>query len=133
MDYRKKGDRERVAVDGFGPGRTKQSFKNQCDINFILRGYRKTGVVPQNVDGEFLDVPGGLDYQAMLNYVMAANAAFAGMPAELRKRFDNNPQKLLEFVGDASNREEAITLGLIDPPEEPVEAPTAPAVEAEHS
>jgi hypothetical protein len=38
------------------------------------------------------------------------------LPAKLRARFDNNPEKFVEYVGKGENREEAIELGLIPRP-----------------
>ena len=30
-----------------GLSRTKQSFKNECDVNNILKNYNKTGILPE--------------------------------------------------------------------------------------
>lgn len=35
------------------------------------------------------------------------------LPAKVRSRFENDPQKFLEFCSDPKNRDEAVSLGLI--------------------
>ena len=50
---------------------------------------------------------------------------FMALPAQLRVRFDHDPVKLLEFLENDQNRNEAIQLGLIDG--QPVAAPIVSA------
>lgn len=94
-----------------------QSSKDECDINTIVRNFGLTGQLPDNVkvpiSGDFVDVT---DYQSSLNAVIAADRAFMELPSSIRKRFDHDPQKLMDFVADAGNREAAIELGLIPKP-----------------
>lgn len=52
------------------------------------------------------------DYQAALNLVLEGNQAFNNLASETRKRFDNDPKKLLTFLSDPKNHEEAIKLGI---------------------
>lgn len=115
--------RERVTLatgrlaDGKG---AKQQFKNECNINNILKKYRETGIPPQVTDaarhyGDFATVT---DYQTAVNSVMSAEAAFAALPSNVRKRFDNSPEALIGFVSDANNLDEAIALGLVAKPPE---------------
>ena len=55
----------RVSFETTGDSRTKQSFKNECDVNNILKNYNKTGVMPENHNpGEYRDLD-GTDYQAV--------------------------------------------------------------------
>lgn len=99
------------------PSMTIQSEKDSCDINKILSKFNKTGVMsnvstamPQQ--GDFTDV---VDYQSALNQVIAAQESFMTLPAQLRKRFANDPGQLLSFLEDPENRSEAISLGLVNP------------------
>jgi hypothetical protein len=39
------------------------------------------------------------------------------LPAELRARFENDPAKLIEFIDNSENLDEAINLGLVNKPE----------------
>ena len=96
---------------------TKQSFKDECDINVIVRRFGLTGEIPGDfqtpVSGDFRGLP---DFRGALDMVRAAEAAFLELPAELRKRFGHDPQQLMEFLEDGRNKDEAIKLGLISAP-----------------
>lgn len=100
--------------------RAKQEFKEETDINTILRRFNITGQLPQNVRapvyGDFMEVH---DFQTAANAIAAANEAFEEMPAEVRRRFGNDPAAFVDFCSNEANREEAIRLGLVIP--EPVE------------
>ncbi|AXH75890.1 MAG: internal scaffolding protein [Microviridae sp.] len=111
------------ALDCSGsPSLAKQSFADECDINTIVRNFGLTGQLPDNVTApQYGDFEGIFDYQSALNAVIAAEDSFMAMPADLRARFHNSPQALLEFVSNDSNRDEAVKLGLVDPP--PVSSP----------
>lgn len=100
-----------------GQGRTKQSFKDECDINVIIRRFLKTGQLDlaQRLEPRYGDAT-GIEFQAALQKVAAARTLFAELPAALRARFDNDPAKLLHFVHDEKNREEGIELGLFTKP-----------------
>lgn len=97
--------------------RTKQSFKEECDINTIMRKFNVTGQLPQNVHAptyeDFSDVT---DFHTAMNAIVAANESFDKMPAETRYRFNNDPQRFVEFCSDGGNRAEMIKMGLIPPP-----------------
>ena len=109
-----------VSFDG-DPGLTDQSQKDDCDINRIMARYRETGFLVdpmhpgtrQPFFGDFTEIP---DYQGALEVISAADAAFAALPAKVRDRFGNNPQEIFDFLSDEKNRDEAISLGLIEKP-----------------
>lgn len=112
------------------PSLTKQSFVDECDINNIIAQFAKTGVLPGNTRdpgsalyGDFTSV---LDYQTSMNLVINAHDAFLALPAAIRDRFHNDPEKLLAFLNDEKNRDEAVRLGLIDAPPAPEPDPVAP-------
>lgn len=106
-------------------GLTQQSFKEECDINNIMRRYNSTGVITHlNARApEWGDFSSPVDFQAGLNTVLEAQAMFSDLPSDLRERFGNDPLKLLEFVADERNRDEAVKLGIVKAPEP--EAPPA--------
>ena len=97
-------------------GRAQQQFKEECDINEIVRRFGITGEFPQDfkapVSGDFTGV---VDFQTAMNAVVAAEREFMSLPGELRARFDNSPQKLMHFMEDGRNLEEARRLGLVKP------------------
>lgn len=98
---------------------TQQQFAEEVDINTIVRRFGLTGQLPENVRvPEYGDFTGISDYQSALNAVIAADEMFMAMPADVRAKFDNDPQKMLVFLGDDKNRDEAVKLGLVNKPPE---------------
>lgn len=105
------------------PSLAQQHFKDECDINNILRQFNITGLLPeQPLSPRYGDFTGIGDYHTALNRVIAAQEEFEALPAQIRARFDNDPSNLIEFLENENNRPEAEELGL-------VEKATAEAVE----
>ncbi len=128
--------RKRVAVrldcSVGGPSRTRQEFKNECDINYLMERFARTGVLvdPSMIgkrEAAFGDFSGVGDFTECQNRLVAAREAFDTLDAKIRDRFDNDPGRVVEFLSDESNREEAIVLGFI---EKPTVAPTEATVVA---
>lgn len=98
--------------------RTKQSFRDECDMNRIVSRINKTGFIPleaqaslrRQIYGDFSAVPQSLEQAYAV--VQRADAAFARLPAALRERF-GGPSGLLAFVEDPQNLKEAQDLGLV--------------------
>jgi len=119
-------------IGPFTDGMTKQSFKDECDINSIVKKALKNGLLPDGnpnpIYGDFSDVK---DYQQGLNVVMKAEAQFSSLPAHIRSRFQNDPAKFLEFATNADNLDEMRKLGLAKkapvPPRTTEDTPKAPA------
>lgn len=110
-----------------------QNFKDECDINNIMEQFGITGELPgSTLPPQYGDFSGVLDYHSAMNAVLAAQDAFAQLPATLRARFENDPNNLIRFLEDPNNRNEAVDLGLIDKepmasmpePSEPSSAPS---------
>lgn len=99
------------------PSRTKQSFAEESDINFIMARYMETGqldpLVVQQREAAFGDFSDGLDFMGAMNRVVEGQAAFGTLSSKVRERFRNDPALLLEFLGDDGNRAEAESLGLV--------------------
>lgn len=94
---------------------TKQEFKDESNINVLLERYQKTGLLPDmrqdGVYGDFADVP---TYLEALTIVQQAQEAFEKLPASVRDRFGNSPEKFLEFTSDERNADEMVRLGLAE-------------------
>lgn len=111
------------------PSKTQQQFAEQTNINHIMKKYHATGMITHlnSKKGQYVDLSEIKDYQSSLQTVMDAQAAFMTLPSETRKRFNNNPQELLNFLADPKNSDEAISLKLKNPqpiPATPEVAPT---------
>jgi phage internal scaffolding protein len=105
------------------PSMAQQQFKEESDINEIVRKFGVTGELPSNIRApQYGDFTGIFDYHSAMNAVVAARDSFNAMPAEVRARFDNDPAAFVEFCSDEANRDEAKKLGLLMPGE------TAPEV-----
>jgi phage internal scaffolding protein len=97
------------------PSLTQQHFKDETDINNILRQFNITGMLPEStLSPRYGDFTGISDYQSALNAVIAAESEFDGLPAQIRARFNNNPEELINFLENDQNYDEAVKLGLVD-------------------
>lgn len=102
-------------------GRCKQSFKNECDVNLILKRYDRDGIITHvaRSTAEYGDFTEVNEYRENLDFVMAAQAAFAELPSHVRKRFGNDPGEFFEFATDPKNESELVELGLAQMPAAP--------------
>ncbi|AXH74611.1 MAG: internal scaffolding protein [Microviridae sp.] len=108
------------------PSMTKQSFKDECDINNIIRDFTKSGQIAhinERGAGRFADLPDQLDYQMAMTIAQQANQAFEALPAQIRARFENDPAQFLAFCDDPNNAPELVELGLAEAVPKPQAAP----------
>lgn len=101
-----------------GKSKTSQDKKNSVDINRIMARAKKNGILPdlnarKIIYADFANLP---NYQDSLNQVIAMENEFMALPAAVRKKFDNDPAKLIEFVTDPANEDEAVELQLLPKP-----------------
>lgn len=106
------------ALDVFDDGLTKQEFREECDINHIMARYAQFGTLPVSNEqapmyGDFTDVATLMDAHAV---VQQASDLFAALPAKVRDRFANDPVRMVEFLNDPANRDEALKLGMLQEP-----------------
>ncbi len=107
---------------------TNQADMESADINKIMARYEKTGVLLDPVLNEYREPTFGdfseiKDYHATLSAVRRAEQVFAALPANVRNRFKNDPQEMINFLEDSKNDKEAVDLGLKDPKVLPVAKP----------
>lgn len=109
--------RQAVSIAFTTQGRTKQSFKAECDVNNIMAKYLKTGAVQHFNDQQpqYYDCPSH-DFREALEIVADAEAMFAAIPAHIRRAFDNDPATFLEFCQDPANAEKIKEMGLSGEP-----------------
>lgn len=123
--------RKRVRTINSLPSKTQQQFKEQCDVNYIMKKYKLTGEVthlnrrtPLNNGSEELDLTSIPSYQDSLHIVIQAQNAFQNLNSDIRKRFGNDPHEYIQFLQDPKNDDEAVKLGLKIKKQPPVEDPT---------
>lgn len=116
-----------------GAPKTVQSFKDECDINTIVKRFGITGTLPLNMRTPLpADTVYPLsDYRTLLDTVLAAQKTFGDLPAEVRKRFANDPQEMINFLDNPNNLEESYKLGLRNKPAAPSGPLGAPAGQPE--
>lgn len=114
-------DRNRTVLDCTGsPQRTKQSFRDECDINGIMAKYIKTGTVAHVAKhgGQYGFAPSG-DYMDAMETVARAQSMFMDLPAKVREKFANDPAQFLAFVQDPKNEKDMAAMGLLQTPPTP--------------
>jgi len=89
--------------------------------------HRVTGLIRQRTDkpqyGDYSNVG---DYQEALNTVLVADQMFGELDSNVRARFGNDPQQLLDFCENPDNQTEAIELGIASAKEPQPEPATEP-------
>lgn len=133
-------DMHRASLDaGSVPGKqslTQQSFKDDADINVLVRRFGVTGVVQgvtaPPLDMEFAEI---FDYQSAMNVLRAAQESFAELSADTRARFNNDPARYVDFCthrdddGNLTNIAEMRKMGLAIPEPDPIPDPPPTKVE----
>jgi len=111
----------RVAISSAAPSMTEQKHRKACNINTIMAKARRGQAVPiaqgEPRYGDFSNVG---DFHSARNAVIEAQDMFMELPAAVRRRFENDPAELIGFLEDPANLNEAIELGLVERPAEPV-------------
>lgn len=96
------------------PSMTLQSAAPECDIYNILNQFNTTGIVTHVASGtpQYTDVSEVPDYHAAMEIIMTAEEQFSALPSNVRREFDNDPGKMLEFIQNPDNYERGVELGL---------------------
>lgn len=103
------------------PERTKQSFKEECNINNIMARYQRTGIVDHVAKhgGSYQDCS-AITFTESMQTVARATSMFQELPSAARKRFHNSPLEFLEYLDGDPSHAEMHDLGLtLDGPPEP--------------
>jgi phage internal scaffolding protein len=106
--------REHCPTIDTGEGLTEQAHKQECDINYILKDYARTGFIKhanQNA-GKYDDVT-AVDFQEAMNTVANVKSMFEGLPSEIRKEFNQDPTNFLNYVQDPKNTETLAKRGIL--------------------
>lgn len=88
-------------------GRTKQAFKDSCDINKILAKQAKTGTISHLAKHEaFYGDFAAFDFQEAMNRIAAGEQIFRELPSEIRREFHQSPQEFFQYVNDPANKDD---------------------------
>lgn len=113
----------RIQQVNLEPSLTDPQFKEQCDVNNILKYHTRSRTPLPMLQGKYMDLTNAPDYMTALITIHNAEEAFMDLPAEARYRFQNDPSQLIHFLKDPKNSDEAIRLGLINKPPPTPQAP----------
>lgn len=110
------------------PSMTRQEFRDECDINTIMARYDSYLADPMaslHTEPRYVDL---VNTPSTLMEAMAAlkegEDAFMRLPAIVRKEFDNDPIRFVDFACDPVNIDRMREWGLA-PPAPPPAAPAA--------
>jgi len=92
---------------------TQQCFRSQCNIQDIINRSKISGKLPENTEKGFFGDFAGVDFQGMQNLVAQAQQGFDALHPSIRRRFNNDPALLIEFVNNDENYAEGVKLGLV--------------------
>ena len=98
-----------------GESMTQEHFREETEILNIIRRHDRNGVIDhinkgQAIYGDFSEIT---DYRDMIHKLREADSAFAQVPSDIRKRFENDPAKFFNFVTDPSNHDALAEMGLV--------------------
>lgn len=110
------------------PSMTQQHFKDDCDINVIVRrfnaGQINTMPLAMN-EGFYADVSDLGSYQDANARVNSIKDYFANLPSSVREKFNNSVDDFVAFASSDNSRDAFIEMGILEKPE-PVK-PVQPA------
>jgi len=103
--------------------RVEQSHKQEADINNIVRKHGLDLIAKTAAMQTFrYDENPSNDFQEVMQAVITAEQSFNSIPSDIRKKFDNNPAKFMDFIYNPENKQAMIDMGL-SPEPEPKPAP----------
>jgi len=105
----------RPGTDNQEPSLTKQSFRDETNINNIMARYVKTGIIEHinSLPGTFGFVP-NIDFREAQEIVLEGQKKFAELPAIIREKFNHNPAEFVEFCLNPTSTPDLAAMGLLD-------------------
>lgn len=130
------GERTRVQAKPEGKSLTQQHFKDEVNVINIIKKHDRTGIIEHVQRGmaQYGDFSQVNEYRENLDFVINAQNQFMQLPADVRKKFANDPGTFFEFATDPKNEAAMQEMGLLPaspPPEEVQIPPVAPAKKAD--
>jgi len=131
MTVKNRNEYEPGPIHLVGDSKTKQSFRDDCDINLIVKRHASTGIW-ENINPRvptYGDNTLAVELQEAIHLVQAADDEFMALPPELRKAVNNDPVQLLQALAEQNATRELQEQGL--PIENSVTETVTPAEETE--
>ncbi len=96
-------------VKKYTDGRTKQCFKNECDIQKIMARADKAGTIShlEKFEGVYADFS-DFDFHKQTNKLTKGREIFDELPAEVRKEFGQSPAAFFAYVNNPANKDDLL-------------------------
>lgn len=98
------------------PGRTKQSFKDECDINKIMGRYRKTGTIPQTMRPKRYGEQKITGFTEMQNHIASVKTLYQELPQDIQDQFEDQ-NDFIDALSDPLREDELVDAGVAYRPE----------------
>ncbi len=97
----------RKQVKKYTDGRTKQCFKDECNISKIMARAEKAGTIShlQQFEGVYADYS-DFDFFEQTQKLTRGREIFDQLPAELRREFGQSPAAFFDYVNDPANADD---------------------------
>lgn len=120
--YRERSDLSKVDCNDYDEetgeviNRTRQEFRQECDLNWIISRYTPEALIESynSFKGHFGDYSEVPDYGVARERVKELNAWFDSLPAKIRRKFNHSVCECVDFLEDRANFDEAVSLGLLE-------------------
>ena len=113
---------KKVVVHTKGPSLTRQEDAIDADVNAIVARFIAHGTAPGNPgEARYGDFSSGLDFKTAADRVLQAQEDFEELPADIRKKCDNDVGKFIDIVY-SGKREDLVEMGLL-PKQDPTQTP----------
>jgi len=122
------GEKLKIQTNNNQPSMTKQSLKDDADVNKIIKRYNKTGVLPnmnklESIYGQITSQ----DLQDALNKVDSSYEAFSEVPSDIRAQFGNDAGAFIDYATNPQNIDQMRQWKLAPPPiPEPIQESPPP-------
>jgi len=118
-----------TAVNTGSESRVQQHFRDEVDINTIVRRFGVSGSWPVTAQtGVYGDFSGITDFETAVEKIEGVRERFSKLPAHLRERFDNSPAKLIKLANEVSEEQFAAWMAEEAARSAPPVEPVAPVV-----
>ncbi len=93
-----------IAAPVYDDGRTKQCFKDECNIDKIMARFNVSGTISHlaKFEGVYADYS-DFDFQTQTQRLTRGREIFDELPAELRREFGQSPEAFFAYVNNPAN------------------------------
>ena len=106
--------KKKVAITFKEPSLTDQSYKDDCDLGFIIVNYVSKGIPLPQSTMNYQDCTTVQDFESAMQLVAEAKSNFEQLPSKDRDRF-GSVENYLDFISRSENLKESYEKGYIDP------------------